>query len=64
MSGSLKETEAAPETDIRIDENEVKQIIESIKEAQYFDASSMAPLTPTALVSFSLSFLGRTYLMR
>lgn len=34
-----------------IDENEVKEIIESIKEAQYFDASSMAPLTPAALVS-------------
>jgi hypothetical protein len=36
---------------VGIDENEVKQIIESIKEAQYFDASSMAPLTPASLVS-------------
>lgn len=35
-----------------IDENDVKEIIESIKEAQYFDASSMAPLTPAALVVF------------
>ncbi len=34
-----------------VDEEEVKEIIESIKEAQYFDASSMAPLTPAASVS-------------
>ena len=61
MSESRTEAEAAPGTDIRIDENEVKDIIESIlQEAQYFDASSMAPLTPTALVSFSLSFLRGT----
>jgi hypothetical protein len=39
------------DTHVGIDENEVKQIIESIKEAQYFDASSMAPLTPASLVS-------------
>jgi hypothetical protein len=38
-----------------IDEYEVKEIIESIKEAQYFDASSMAPLTPAALVSTHLN---------
>ncbi len=36
---------------IDIDENDVKEIIESIKEAQYFDASSMAPLTPASAVS-------------
>lgn len=36
-----------------IDEKDVKQIIESIKEAEYFDASSMAPLTPASLVSIS-----------
>ena len=57
MSESLEDTEAAPESSIEIDENEVKEIIESIKEAQYFDASSMAPLTPTALVSLSYVLL-------
>lgn len=36
-----------------IDEEDVKEIVENIKEAQYFNASSMAPLTPTALVSTS-----------
>ena len=41
----------APNAPVEIDEIEVKEIIESIKEAQYFDASSMAPLTPTSLVS-------------
>jgi hypothetical protein len=61
MNGSLEETEAAPAANIEIDENEVKQIIESITEAQYFDASSMAPLTPAALVSLSYVVLvGRT----
>jgi peroxisomal coenzyme A diphosphatase NUDT7 len=61
MNGSLEESEAAPETNIKIDENEVKEIIESIQEAQYFDASSMAPLTPAALVSLSYVVLvGRT----
>jgi hypothetical protein len=46
-----QEPNNAPESPAGIDENEVKEIIESIKEAQYFDASSMAPLTPTSLVS-------------
>lgn len=53
MNGSLEETEAAPVADTEIDENEIEQIIESITEAQYFDASSMASLTPAALVSLS-----------
>jgi len=39
------------DSDIEIDEHEVTQIIESIKEAQYFDASGMAPLTPASVVS-------------
>ena len=51
MNGSLEEPK------IEIDENEVKDIIESIKEAQYFDAGSMAPLTPAALVSLSYVLL-------
>jgi hypothetical protein len=36
---------------ITIEENEVAEIISSIQEAQYFDASSMAPLTAKSLVS-------------
>jgi len=48
-------TNEAPEQELdsntEIDEHEVAQIIESIKEAQYFDASSMAPLTPASAVS-------------
>jgi hypothetical protein len=39
------------DSNIEIDEHEVTQIIGSIKEAQYFDASSMAPLTPASVVS-------------
>lgn len=34
-----------------IDEDEVTEIVESLKEAEYFDPSSMAPLTPTSVVS-------------
>jgi hypothetical protein len=48
---SMNDALRKADTHVGIDENEVKQIIESIKEAQYFDASSMAPLTPASLVS-------------
>ncbi len=37
--------------EIEVDEEDVEEIAQSIKEAQYFDASSMAPLTPTSVVS-------------
>jgi len=49
----LEESEITPnpDIDIDIDENEVISIVESIKEAQYFDASSMGPLTPASVVS-------------
>ncbi len=40
-----------PDAPIDVDENEVQEIIKSIKEAQYFDASSMAPLSPASVVS-------------
>jgi len=65
MSEAVHE-EAAIDPSIHTDENEVEhtvdsnqeepyldenRIVESVQEAQYFDASSMAPLTPTALVS-------------
>lgn len=42
--------EPASEPSLTIDEKDVTEIIESIKEAQYFDASSMAPLTPASVV--------------
>ncbi len=51
VNEALQGADAASDTHIGIDENDVKEIIESIKEAQYFDASSMAPLTPASLVS-------------
>ncbi|KAH8657620.1 NUDIX hydrolase domain-like protein [Tricladium varicosporioides] len=35
------------------DENEVAEIIQSIQEAEYFDASSMAPLSPPALAAIA-----------
>jgi len=54
MSEDILE-EKAPGSNIQIDENEVAQISESIHEAQYFDASSMAPLTPASLVSITVS---------
>ena len=54
VSEAQREQDHDPETQVRIDEKDVKVIIESIKEAQYFDASSMAPLTPTSLVSISM----------
>ncbi|KAK0119063.1 hypothetical protein ONS95_007925 [Cadophora gregata] len=46
-------SEPASESDIEINERDVKEVIESIKEAQYFDASSMAPLTPASLAAIA-----------
>lgn len=49
--------ESSPHHRTRIDEDEVAQIQASIQEAlpeaQYFDASSMAPLSSLSLVSVS-----------
>lgn len=45
-----QEAEITPDTHAGIDENDIKEVIESIQEAQYFDASSMAPLTPASVV--------------
>jgi hypothetical protein len=51
----LRETTVASvDPDIQINENEVAEIISSIKEAQYFDASSMAPLSPASIVGTPL----------
>jgi len=60
MNEVLSETETA-ESYSEIDAKDVNEIISSIKEAQYFDASSMAPLTSAALVS--LSYVLGTYLI-
>ena len=64
MNQAFKEDTEAPESKVDIDintnvisENHVESIIETIKEAQYFDASSMAPLAPAALVSVSQDVL-------
>lgn len=35
----------------KLDVDEVAELISSIQESQYFDAASMAPLTPASLVS-------------
>lgn len=54
----LQENEEAVDSP-EIDENDVKEIIESIKEAEYFDASSMAPLSPASVVSTLVPIRGR-----
>lgn len=45
-----KDSQTSADSARDISERDVKEIIESIKEAQYFDASSMAPLTPASVV--------------
>jgi hypothetical protein len=56
-----KEAVSTPNSNISIDENEVKEIIESIKEAQYFDPRSMAALTPASVVSIrGISYKNRS----
>ena len=49
--GLHQETSTPDEIIDCLDETDLREIVESIKEAQYFDANSMAPLTPAALVS-------------
>ena len=49
-------TDREPES-IVIDQDEVAELIESIKESEYFDAKSMAPLSPASVVSLSLMLL-------
>lgn len=34
-----------------LDEHDLDEIIQSVREAEYFDAASMAPLTPASVVS-------------
>ena len=51
MSVDIQESGFDNELSGHTAEDEVINIIERLEEAQYFDATSMAPLTPTALVS-------------
>ncbi|RDW74020.1 hypothetical protein BP5796_07462 [Coleophoma crateriformis] len=41
------------QTETHLDENAVAELIESIKEAQYFDPTSMAPLTSASLAAIA-----------
>jgi hypothetical protein len=50
-AAGLEDPDTTPNSAIDIDEDEVKEIVESIEEAEYFDASSMHPLTPASVVS-------------
>jgi hypothetical protein len=45
-----EEIEITPDAHAGTDENELTEIVDSVQEAQYFDASSMAPLTPASVV--------------
>jgi len=44
----------ATDTSIPITQNEIAQLRQSIQEAQYFDHTSMAALTPASLVSIKM----------
>ena len=45
------ESQSPIELDPNIDDNEIAEVIQSVYEATYFDASSMAPLSPASVVS-------------
>ncbi|CAG8957752.1 hypothetical protein HYFRA_00000090 [Hymenoscyphus fraxineus] len=55
MSGSQQQedVEYNDEENIKIDADEVAELISSIQESQYFDASSMAPLTPASMAAIA-----------
>ncbi|TVY64331.1 Peroxisomal coenzyme A diphosphatase [Lachnellula suecica] len=55
--GLQQETDTTPNSDIEIDENEITEFIESIKEAEYFDASAMGPLTPASMYKAAIARL-------
>ncbi|KAK2628144.1 hypothetical protein QTJ16_002790 [Diplocarpon rosae] len=46
-------TSSSTDSHSAISDEDVKEITDSIKEAQYFDATSMAPLTPTSLAAIA-----------
>jgi hypothetical protein len=53
MSTSVDQTEGSSDDGDQLYENELEESVESIQEELFFDASSMANLTPSALVSVS-----------
>lgn len=55
--GSQHDASAGESDDVHLDAVAIS-IQESLLEAEYFDASSMAPLTPTSLVRLVLSDAG------
>ena len=42
------------DTSVPIAQNEIAQVRQTIQDAQYFDPTSMAALTPASLVSISM----------
>ncbi|KAI9650482.1 8-oxo-dGTP diphosphatase [Ciborinia camelliae] len=49
MNETIQDSNSFPEVSIDIDENEVSELQQSILEAQYFDPSSMAPLSAASI---------------
>ncbi|KAF5878240.1 putative nudix domain-containing protein [Botrytis fragariae] len=49
MNEISKDSKLSPESSIQIEDNEVAELQQSILEAQYFDASSMAPLSAASI---------------
>lgn len=54
--------EINPKADDILDEHDLAGIIQSVNESEYFDASSMAPLSPASVVSFTTYERERTNL--
>lgn len=50
MNEISQDSNLSSEIPIQIDENEVEELQQSILEAEYFDASSMAPLSAASIV--------------
>lgn len=50
-----QEVRIFPDSDTPITENEIAGVRQAILEAEYFDAKSMAPLTPASVVSISFA---------
>lgn len=48
---NLSIAETLPDDNVELEAHDVDQVISSIKETEYFDATSMAPLTTTSLAS-------------
>ncbi|KAA8576256.1 hypothetical protein MFRU_009g01680 [Monilinia fructicola] len=53
MNKTLQDSSSSPEIPTKIEENEVLELQQSILEAQYFDASSMAPLSAASIAALA-----------